>query len=254
VGLWSLPWQKRRRTRRSRPPRPPLRRDVRTERVKKPDQPVNYHCPVTSNWMQPKALPWVPPHNPGPTDRRQLGVRLMRSTRWFPRSTTKVACRGLPFITPAGHISTNILYTWKCNSAQFFATLCRSVLKSLLKRCNKKSRKNKLSRDAIARIALYYSIDQRESKLERLLHCEVRNVRKLLSKLISNMDDQKRFLYGQMLSSILWLQSRGRPRAQSMQKQEIPDYRGFWTFDTIRDISEELNRAGDPWIVRPVKQ
>lgn len=216
------------------------------------DNVVGFCRPVSSS-QGPNGEIWVPVKNPDQHDRKLLGVRLMRSTRWFPRSTTKVAMRGLPYIMPSGHISGSTLYYWKCSSAQWFATLCRSVLKNLLKRNTKKSMRKKLSRDAIARIAVYYSVSNSESDLERLLHCRVKDVRRLLHYYICKLDDQQRFLYDQMCNSISWLQSRGSPRAQSVEKFEIPDYRGFWTFDTIRDISIQLNFISDPWIIGKIR-
>jgi len=250
VGLWSSRWQPRRK--KARRPRSSLAnpppKEISDE--KPTEEPaVRFHQEIKSR-RNAGGEAWIPPQNPDPSIRRQIGVRLMRSTAWFPKSTTKVALRGLPYILPSGEITGSALYSWRSNSAQWFSTLCRAVWKRLSKRSNKKSRRNRLSKDVVARISVYYCITQNNSNLERLWHCDAKRVRGLLHYLISIMDDQKRFLYDQMCQSILWLQSRGKPRAQSISKFIIPDYRGFWTFDTIRDISICLNALCDPWIAR----
>lgn len=258
MGLWSSPWRERRERKRKATPRrrgPPPSSKVERQKQGPQHQGVEVFVPVSNvrAGLSKSVRTWQPPLNPDRLQRRQLGVREMRSERWFPRSSTKVRTRGIPFISNSGHITGSTLYYWKCSSAQWFATLCRSVWKKLSRRNGKKSIKTKLSKDLIARIAVYYSIKQSEGDLERVLHCHAKRARGLLHHLVCNMDDPQRFLYGQMLQSISWLQSRGKPRAQSIEKFEIPDYRGLWTFDTVRDISIHLNWASDPWIVGPLR-
>lgn len=210
--------------------------------------------PISSKKSDRKPVrAWDPPVNPDPGVRRQLGVRLMRSHAWFPKSSTKVRCRGLPYIDPGGHITGSTLYYWRCSSAQWFATLCRSVWKRLSRRNNAKTKKNKIGKQHIAKIAVYYSITMNDSSLERLLHCRAKGVRDLLTYLVCKLDEPERFLYGQMLNGISWLESRGKPRAKSIERNEIPDYRGFWTFDTKRDIAVLLNSTADHWVRAPIQ-
>lgn len=178
-----------------------------------------------------------------------IGLRLMRSERWMPPVSTKIRNRGIPYILPSGHISGSSLATWKCSSAQWFATLCRSVWKRLSKRNNKKSIKKKLSKDMVTRIAILYSISQNDGDLDRLWYCNTRNVRGLLHHKLCKLDDQKRFLYDQMLHSISWLQSRGSPRAKSSCTENSTIVVHLDSGRRWRFITEYLNFLCDPWIV-----
>jgi len=216
---------------------------------------VRYHVPICS--VREPTVKYSPyaPDKSSVISRDSLGVRLMRSERWFP-GTSKKAFRGIPYVDNAGHITGSVILNWRCSSAQWFSTVVRSVWKSLSKRNRNKSRKNKMSKDLLTRISIFYSISMDDSKLERLLHCDVGRARALLQFYTCNLDDQQRFLYGQMsLSGILWLQSRGKPRAQSIKKTYIPSYRNFGlrSYDTTRDVNAYLNWASDPWIVGPLR-
>jgi len=186
--------------------------------------------------------------------RSKLGIRLMRSERWFPLRTTEVAVRVIPYIYN-GHISSNPLGYWKCSAQQHFATICRMVFEQLKDRFWKsgyKHRRDRVSRDFVAKVSIYYALTYNGGHLERLIRCNTKKAsHKLLHSYTCAMDEQKRFLYGQMLSSILWLQSRGNPRAKSILKTYIPEYRRFLlgTYDASGPIKVCLNRLGDPWIV-----
>lgn len=186
--------------------------------------------------------------------RSLLGIRLMRSEAWFPSHDTRVSLRVIPFILN-GHITSQPLGYWHCTSSQFFATITRAIFNKLQKRVyssDKSKNRKKISPDLLARISIFYSSTLDDSKLERLLKCHPKKCRALLFHYICEMDEQKRFLYGQMLSSILWLQSRGKPRAKSIQKSFIPKYRTFQTgkFDVSGRIRRSLAAFGDQWIVR----
>lgn len=191
---------------------------------------------------------YKPCTNPSFLTKCELGIRQMRSHRWFPGSEKNILFwYKMPFITQQGYISPYTLYTWRCTPTQYFATLCRSVLKNLLKRNSKKRKKFKLCRDMIARIAIYYSLTQDKSTLERLMHC-TSNTRKLLDYYLSQTDEPKRFLYGQMCNSILWLQSRGIPRASSIKLTYLKKYRNFQieNFDASSIINDYLKGLGTP--------
>lgn len=180
----------------------------------------------------------------------------MRSTRWLPGSTTKVAVRGQPQIDKGGHATTSLLM-WKCSSAQWFSTLAKDVYWRLRKRLNKgKSTKKHYSRDLLGRIAIYYATTMNDSGLERLSRCNNRKVtRRLLEYLLHKMDENQWFLYGQMCQSILWLQSRGNPRAKSIKKTILPYYRriSVKSYDCRREIYTYLAWLSDPWIVGPLR-
>jgi len=115
---------------------------------------------------------------------------------------------------------------------------------------DKKKRHGRL--DLIARISAYYVATQNDSALERLVRCRSPATRGLLYKLVSQMDEKPRFLYGQMLISILWLQSRGKPRAKSIDEVEFGPCSEI-TQNKVRTISVYLNGLSDPWIVGPIR-
>jgi len=203
---------------------------------------------LDERWVAPKLLP----REPLPTQ-----VVLRRSEKWFPKGTTKVASRGIPYIDKGGHITGSSKVIWKCSSAQWIATVARSIFDVIKKRMKHGShRKSKKSIDDFAmRVAIYYSLTQNDSRLERLVRCHHKSSVSLLFKFVCEMDDQTRFSYGQMQTSILWLQSRGYPRAKSISKCYIPAYRNFGlrSYDTTRDISVYLNWLCDPWIAGPLR-
>lgn len=186
--------------------------------------------------------------------RCRLGIRLMRSERWFPGHSDKKSLRSIPFINN-GHITSQTLGFWHCTKSQFFATVTRQVHDALVNRVyssNKRKNRKRICRDLLTRIAIFYTSTLDDSKLERLLKCHPKRCRSLLFHYICEMDEQKRFLYGQMLQSILWLQSRGNPRAKSILKTFIPRYRNLSVkdFSTVGYIKRSLDAFGDPWIVR----
>lgn len=187
-----------------------------------------------------------------PEARNSLNYKLMRSERWFPRSTTKVANRGLPYIDRGGHICGSSLMTWKSSSAQWFSTVCRSVFNKLKNRMSHDTKSYRKRRDFIAKVSVFYCITQDDSKLERIVRCHEHFAQGLYYKFVLQMDEQERFLFGQMLNSILWLQSRGKPRAKSIDELN----HGFCkmvTSNKTRDISVVLQRLSDPWITGPLK-
>jgi len=211
-----------------------------------------YRVAVTSKILGPSQqyTCWKAPKvNEIPGGRESIGLRLMRSERWLPPVSTKVRNRGLPYILPSGHISGSTLATWKCSSAQWFATLCRSVWKVLSKRNFKKSKNRILSKDMVTRIAIYYSVSMNDGDLNRLWLCKAKDVRGLLHNKISKLDEPKRFLYDQMLHSISWLQSRGSPRAKSSCTDNSVVEVHLDSGRRQRCIIVYLNLLCDPWIV-----
>lgn len=183
-------------------------------------------------------------------------TRLMRSERWFPDSRTKVRERGIPFVDNGGHITGSCTMTWKCSSAQWYATCIRSVLHKLKKRMKPGNPKyGRPSLDLVTRIAVFYVTTLDDAALERLVRCRTKYTRGLLYHYWTKVDAQQRFCYGQILQSISWLQSRGKPRAKSITKCYSPEYRriGLRSYDARREIKTYLHWLSDHWIVGPVQ-
>jgi len=214
---------------------------------------------VSGNPHVRKADVWVPKYADAEA-RSEHRLRIMRSNRWFPGSTTKVALRGIPFVNKGGHISGSTELIWKGSAAEFFATVVRRVFDVLKKRLSpgryKKGRST--HRDLILKIAAWYTITLDDAGLERICRCDYKFRRGLHHYLMLQMDDQKRFLYGQLLQSSLWLQSRGscNPRAKSIAKTDVIPLYFLRLKDggsTKRSNTEYLNWWADAFVYQPVR-
>jgi len=106
------------------------------------------------------------------------------------------------------------------------------------------------------RLSIYYVITFDDHHLERVLRTSG-NPRKAVEKLAHQMDDQKRFLYGQTCLHVSWLKSRGSkiPRVKSITKCFIEEYRifGLRSYSISQQIVDLLDWLSDPWIVGPFR-
>jgi len=188
----------------------------------------------------------------------EIGLVMRRSERWLPHLglSTKVRVRGIPFVK-SGHIGGCITTFVKCSSAQWYTTLVYSVYRSLAKRVHLRTYgKRKWNADLLMRLSIYYVITFDDHHLERVLRTSG-NPRKAVEKLAHQMDDQKRFLYGQTCLHVSWLKSRGSkiPRVKSITKCFIEEYRifGLRSYSISQQIVDLLDWLSDPWIVGPFR-
>lgn len=209
-----------------------------------PGEGLEQHKPIFVSSDRPKSL--------GDSCRFKI------SEKWIPGARTKVRVRAIPYVTEWGTISSNGLVYWKCSSAQWIATLAATVYGRLHRRATRSNRykMGRGSRDLLAGISIFYTITLDEWAIERLYGCAKRNhgaARRLLYRLVQLMDENQRFLYGQMCQSILWLQSRGDSNhgAKSIVRKTIcAQYRNFdqKSYSAERQIKTYLNEISDPWI------
>jgi len=188
------------------------------------------------------------------------GLRPKTSNRWLPdpNLSTKVRTRGIPLIDNGGHFLGSCVTTLRSSSAGYFTTMVARTLDVLKRRVHYRGNKScKYTLDFLTRLSCFYNITLNDYALERILRCNVKFSRRLLEKFSQRMDDQKRFLYGQICLHISWLKSRGSsiPRVKSIKKTYIAEYRSFdiRNYGIQRYVVEVLNWLGDPWIVGPLK-
>lgn len=183
---------------------------------------------------------------------RALGTKLMRSEQAFPNGPSKKAHRGIPFIMPSGHISGSCKLSWMCSSYQWFSTVVRSVIERIKRRTIVGTRSKYKKERHLTEIAILYTLTCDSQMLERLLNCQRKGFRALITYYINRVDDKTRFCYDQASKSALWFELRGYPRVQSTKKTVLAKYRNFSvkSFDASRAIREKMNSLSDPWIVR----
>jgi hypothetical protein len=173
----------------------------------------------------------------------------MRSQKWAPDSSSKTRMRGIPYVMPSGHLSGSVKLLWKCTANQWFATTVRAVIERIKarsvinKRCKYKTYRH------LTEIAVYYVLTNDEYSLERLLCCRRRGFRGLLYYLLKRLDEPMRFCFDQALSSALWFELRGHPRAQSNNQYRVEVVYEPMVHGRSRQISTCMNSLSDPWIV-----
>jgi hypothetical protein len=180
---------------------------------------------------------------------RAIGTKVMRSERWAPPSESKVRLRGLPYIMKSGKLSGSVKLTWKCSAYQWFATVVRSVIERLKKRTVVKRRAKYKTDRHLTEIAIYYVLTNDEHSLERLLHCHRRHFRGMFYSLLKRLDEPMRFCFDQALSSALWFELRGYPRAQSKNEYVVQTVYEPGVHGRSRQILTYINSLCDPWIV-----
>jgi hypothetical protein len=184
---------------------------------------------------------------------RAIGTKLMRSTKWAPPAESKVRLRGLPYIMKSGKLSGSVKLTWKCSAYQWIATVVRSVIERLKKRTVVKRRNKYKTERNLTEIAIYYVLTNDEHILERLLHCNRRHFRSMFYSLYKRLDEPMRFCFDQALSSALWFELRGYPRAQSNKDYVVETVYEPMVHGRARQILTYANALCDPWIVKSNK-
>jgi hypothetical protein len=181
-----------------------------------------------------------------------MGVKLMKSCRWAADSHgSKIRNRAVPWIMPSGHISGSTLFTWRCSSYQWIATVVRSILQRIKKRAVVSRRSRYKTWHQLTLVAAFYTITNDVFAFERLLNCHRSVFTRLFFHQVQRVDESKRFLLDQTLKGVLWFQLRGNPRVKSTKKSILAKYRNFSVknFDTAGIRRREADELCDPWIV-----
>jgi len=177
-------------------------------------------------------------------------MKLMRSQAWAPGLRSKTKFRGLPYILPSGHISGSILLTWRCTALQWFSTVVRAVIEKIKARSIVNKRCKYKTYRQLTEIAIYYVLTNDEYHFERLLCCRRKGFRGLLYSLIKRLDEPMRFCFDQALSSALWFELRGQPRAQSRKQYVVETVYEPGVHGRSRQMNTYMNALSDPWIIK----
>jgi hypothetical protein len=179
-------------------------------------------------------------------------MKLIRGHRWTddPDSSYSMKNRGQPYIMKSGHLSGSVYITWRCSPYQWLATTIRAIFEKIRHRKVVARRSRYKTPKHLMMISMYYAITSDDYALERLLNCQRKGFTRVFNYYKHSMDEKPRFLIDQMLSSILWFQLRGSPRAKSIHYLD-----NFRLTDVLnigrarRCRREEASVISNPWIV-----
>jgi len=182
---------------------------------------------------------------------RALGTKLMRSEQWSVEGDTKVRLRGIPYVMPSGHLAGSVKLTWRCSANQWFTTVVRSVIEKISKRTLVNTRRKYKTTRKLTVIAVYYVLTNSDYFLERLLCCERKGFRKLITKLV-NLDEPMRFCFDQALSGASWLELRGKSPRTVHKLYMIENVYTPGCHSRSRQIRTYVNALCDPWVIHGV--
>lgn len=156
---------------------------------------------------------------------RQKAVVIKSSTRWIDTYKTPNGGLGVPFIDKLGFYTGHLVYKWSCDPRSLITTVVSTITKRIVDyahRHNKKSVVRKYKKP-LFQAAAYYAFTKNSYFWDRILYFS-RNLEKngmLIHRLrlffSSKWDDNKRFVYSQVIFQTNWLLFRAsRPRDKSL--------------------------------------
>jgi len=156
---------------------------------------------------------------------RQKAVSIRSSTRWIDTFKTPNGGLSLPFIDQLGRFSGQTVYRWSCDPRSLITTVVSTISKRLVSYCRKHNPWHVVKRHLkpLVGAAAYYAFTKNSYFWDRILYFS-RNLEKkgtLIHRFrlyfSSKWDDDKRFVYSQVIFQTNWLLSRALgPRDKSL--------------------------------------
>lgn len=192
---------------------------------------------------------------------RQKAISIRSSVRWIDTFKTPNGGLGVPFIDRLGRYTGQLIYKWSCDPRSLITTVCSTIADRLIKYCRRHNEWKTIRRflKPLFAAASYYAFTKNSYFWDRILFFS-RNLEKM-GKLIhkvrlffsSKWDDNKRFVYSQVIFQTNWLLFRApRPRDKSLFFRERK--RAFWsnpesspsrlaTTNCIREIAYAISQV-----------
>lgn len=190
---------------------------------------------------------------------RQKGVTIKSSTRWLDTFKTPNGGLSIPFIDKLGRFTGFTLYKWSCDPRSLIATVVATISRRLIAYARRHNPFHIVLRfsKSLLGAAAYYAFSKNSHFWDRILYFArdlakrgtlVHRVRLFHS---SKWDDNKRFVYSQVIFQTNWLLSRVfRPRDKSHFYSE--ERRSIWrkpssapprqqVTDSMRDIAYAMS-------------
>lgn len=156
---------------------------------------------------------------------RQKSVSIKSSTRWIDTWKTPNGGISVPFIDKLGRYTGQTVYRWSCDPRSLITTVVSTISKRLVSYCRRHNSKAVVNRHlkSLTGAAAYYAFTKDSHFWDRILFF-CRNLQergKLVHRLrlfhSSKWDDNKRFVYSQVIFQTNWLLSRAHgPRDKSL--------------------------------------
>jgi hypothetical protein len=156
---------------------------------------------------------------------RQKAISVRSSTRWIDTYKTPNGGLGVPFIDRLGRYTGLLCYKWSCDPRSLISTVVSTVSKRLVSYCRKHNswRVVKGFLNSLVGAAAYYAFSKNNYFWDRILFFSRnlekygRQIHKLRVFFSSKWDDNKRFVYSQVIFQTNWLLFRAeRPRDKSL--------------------------------------
>jgi hypothetical protein len=189
---------------------------------------------------------------------RAKAISIRSSTRWIDTFKTPNGGLHVPFIDQLGRFTGQSVYRWACDPRSLIATTVATIAKRLISYCRRHNKWFVIKRHlkVLLGAAAYYCFSKNSHFWDRILFFS-RNLEKrgnLIHRLrlyfSSKWDDNKRFVYSQVIFQTNWLLFRAlRPRDKSHFFKE--KRRTIWSnpdccpsrlavTDQVRDIAARL--------------
>jgi len=155
---------------------------------------------------------------------RQKGVSIRSSCSWIDTFKTPNGGLDVPFIDKLGRFTGSTLYKWSCDPRSLIATVVSTISKRLVDYCRRHNKYSVIKKHlrSLLGASAYYAFTKDLRFWDRILFfCRnlqergnlVHRLRLLFS---SRWDDNKRFVYSQVIFQTDWLLFRAaRPRDKS---------------------------------------
>jgi hypothetical protein len=157
------------------------------------------------------------PHTAGfikgkhPSPRKWPGMEYRSSLSWFNSETSVRKFRAIPYVSKSGKLSLSTLYFWKSYPEQVIMSLVSTVYRRLLcihyKRYSSTKRRDL---NDLLKISIVYTLTRDNWILDRFLGMSRKGqnkkaVTRFTHYCVSQLDDDKRFVYSQAFQQANWL-------------------------------------------------
>lgn len=156
---------------------------------------------------------------------RQKAISIRSSTRWIDTYKTPNGGLGVPFIDKLGFYTGHLVYKWSCDPRSLITTVVSTISKRIVDYCYRHNKARVVNKylKSLLQASAYYAFSKNSHFWDRILFFS-RNLEKngkLIHRLrlyfSSKWDDNKRFVYSQVIFQTNWLLFRAyRPRDKSL--------------------------------------
>jgi hypothetical protein len=175
----------------------------------------------------PYQFPFVRNLHPNPAT--VPGMEFRSSLSWFTPNLSHKRFRAVPFVTRSGKFSLHTHSVWKCFPEQFIFSLISTVYSRLLAILRKRKNSSRRLLNCAFKVSVCYVLTRNNQVIDRFLGISnprvmrtVRSVENLVHFFVSELDENKRFVYSQAYFQANWLKFQVfRPSDKSRDEVKI---------------------------------